>query len=111
LRKKGEGTTVCLTDCKRGWQRDGNDRASVENNRRRRRSVWAVLGRGEKRREAGRGPVKPEVGAHPFIGAGEGHARARKGESVDGNCHNAIEGGRLNEGLRVGIKRGNQGGE
>jgi hypothetical protein len=38
----------------------------------RRRSVRAVLEHGEKRREVGRGPVKPEVGALPFIGAGEG---------------------------------------
>jgi hypothetical protein len=72
-----------------------------------------VLGHGEKRREVGRGPVKPEVGAHPFIGAGEGHAGARKGETAGGNGLNAIEGKRLNEGLRGGggIKRGDPGGE
>jgi hypothetical protein len=63
LRKKGEEMTVILTSCKRGRRRDGNDRASVGNNRRRRRSMWAVLGHGEKRREARRGPVKPEGGA------------------------------------------------
>jgi hypothetical protein len=79
LRKKGEGTTVSLTDCKRGWRRDGNGRASVGNNWWTRRSVWAVLGYREKRREVGRGPVKPEVGAHPFIGAGEGHAGRERG--------------------------------
>jgi hypothetical protein len=45
-----------------------------------------------------------------FIGAGEGHVGARKGESADGNGLNANEGGRLNEGLRGGLKRGNQGG-
>jgi hypothetical protein len=50
LRKKGEGTAVNLTGGKRGWQRDGNGRASVGNNRRRRRLVRAVLVRGEKRR-------------------------------------------------------------
>jgi hypothetical protein len=111
LRKKGEGTAVSLIGYKRGRQRDGNGHASVGNNRRRRRSVWAVLGCREKRREVGRGPVKPEVGAHPFIGAEEGHAGARKGETADGNGLNAIDGGRLNEGLRGGIKRGNQGGE
>jgi hypothetical protein len=111
LRKKGEETTVSLTDCKRGRQRDGNGRASVGNNQRRRRSVWAVLGHGEKRREVGRGPVMPEVGALPFIGAGEGHAGVRKGETAGGNGLNAIDGGLLNEGLRGGIKRGNQGGE
>jgi hypothetical protein len=75
--------------------------------------VQAVLGRGEKRREVGRGPVKPEVGALPFIGVREGHAGARKGETAGGNGLNAIEGRLLNEGLRGGggIKRGNQGGE
>jgi hypothetical protein len=111
LRKKGEGTAVSLTDCKRGRRRDGNGRASVENNRRRRHSVRVVLGHGEKRREAGRGPVKPEVAAHPFIGVGEEHAGVRKGETAGGNGLNAIEGGLLNEGLRGGIKRGNQGGD
>jgi hypothetical protein len=64
LRKKGEGTAVSLTGCKRGQLRDGNGRASVGNNRRRRRSVRVALGRREKRRDAGRGPVKPEGGAH-----------------------------------------------
>jgi hypothetical protein len=62
-----------------GRRRDANGRASMGNNRWRRRSVWAVLGHGEKRREVGRGPVKPEVGAHPFIGAGEGHAGRERG--------------------------------
>jgi hypothetical protein len=79
LRKKGEGMAVSLTSCKRGRRRDENDQASVGNNRRRRRSVRAMLRCGEKRREVGRGPVKPEVGSHFFIGAGEGHAGARKG--------------------------------
>jgi hypothetical protein len=106
LRKKREGTTVSLTDCKRGRRRDENGRASVGNNRRRRCSVRAVLRSGEKRREAGRGPVKPEVGAHPFTRAGEGHDGARKGEMADGNGLNAIEGGWLNEGLRWELKGG-----
>jgi hypothetical protein len=68
--------------------------------------VRAVLGRREKRREVGRGPVKPEVGAHQFIGAGEGHAGARKGEMTNGNGLNAIDGGQLNEGLRGELKGG-----
>jgi hypothetical protein len=78
-----------------GWLRDGEGRASVVNNRWRRRS-------GVERREAERGPVKLEVGAHPFIGVGEGHAGARKGETAGDNGLNAIEGGRLNDGLRGG---------
>jgi hypothetical protein len=68
--------------------------------------VRAVLRCGEKRREVGRGPVKPEVGALPFIGAWEGHAGARRGETASGNGLNAIDGGRLNEGLRGGLKGG-----
>jgi hypothetical protein len=49
--------------------------------------------------------VKPEIGAHPFIGAGEGHVGARKGETAGGNGLNTIDGGRLNEGLRGGESR------
>jgi hypothetical protein len=41
-----------------------------------------VLGRGEKRREARRGPVKSEVGAHPFIVVGEGHAGREWGKRL-----------------------------
>jgi hypothetical protein len=93
---------VSLTGCNRGRQRDGNGGASVGKNRRRRRSVQAVLGRGENRREVGRGPVKPEVGALPFIGAREGHAGVRRGETADSNGLNANDGGRVNEGLRGG---------
>jgi hypothetical protein len=58
LRKKGEGTTMSFTGCKTGRRRDRNGRASVGNNRRRRHSVWAALGRGEKRREERRGEVR-----------------------------------------------------
>jgi hypothetical protein len=68
--------------------------------------VRAVLRRGEKRREVGRGPVKPEVGALPFIGAREGHAGVRRGETAGGNGLHAIDGERLNEGLRGGLKGG-----
>jgi hypothetical protein len=96
----GEGMAVSLTGCKRGRRRDKNGRASVGKNRRRRHSVPAVLMRGEKRREVGRGLVKPKVGALPFIRAREGHVGARRGETAGGNGLNAIDGERLNEGLR-----------
>jgi hypothetical protein len=43
--------------------------------------------------------------------AGEGHTGVREGETTGGNGLNAIDGGRLDEGLRGEIKRGNQGGE
>jgi hypothetical protein len=47
---------------------------------------------------------------HPFIVVGEEHTGARKGETTDGNGLNAIEAGRLDEGIKGGgIKRGNQG--
>jgi hypothetical protein len=39
LRKKGEGTAVSLTGCKRGRRRVGHGGAMVGNNRQRRRSV------------------------------------------------------------------------
>jgi hypothetical protein len=43
LRKNGEGTEVSLTDCKKGWRRVGHNRATVGNNRWRRRSVeWEL---------------------------------------------------------------------
>ena len=43
LREKGEGMAVSLTGCKRGWRRVGHDRATVRNDRLRRRSVEWVL--------------------------------------------------------------------
>jgi hypothetical protein len=43
LKKKGEGMAVSLTRCKRGRRRVGHDRATVGNNRRRRRSVGWTL--------------------------------------------------------------------
>jgi hypothetical protein len=53
LRKKGEGTAVSLTGCKRGWQRDGHGRATVGNNRWRRRSVGWTLQTREQANEGG----------------------------------------------------------
>jgi hypothetical protein len=62
LRKKGEGTTVILTGCKRGG---GGTETAVHR--------WGITGGGgvrcrrclgTERREARRGPVKPEGGAH-----------------------------------------------
>jgi hypothetical protein len=105
LSKKGEGTTVSLTSCKRGG--GGTETAGCRWGITGGGGTWCGWCTGAERREAGRGLMKPEVGPHPFIGAGEGHARARKGETASGNVLNAIEGRRLNEGLRGG----NQGGE
>jgi hypothetical protein len=43
LREKGEGMVVSLSGCKRGRRRVGHDRATVGNDRRRRRSVeWTL---------------------------------------------------------------------
>jgi hypothetical protein len=94
LRKNGEGMVVSLTDCKRGWQRVGHDRAMVGINRRRRRSVeWPL----QTRKQAIEGEVSVVMAGggapHPFIVAGEGHTRAGEGETADGNSLNAIDGG------------------
>jgi hypothetical protein len=91
LRNKGEGTAVILTGCKGGQRRDGNSRASMGNNQRRRRSMRAALGRGEKRDGERSGEARGWC--LPFIGAGEGYAGVRKGETARGNGLNAIEGG------------------
>jgi hypothetical protein len=66
--------------------------------------AWREEKRGGERSGEARGWCSP------FIGAGEGHAGVRKGETAGGNGLNVIEVGWLNEGLRGGIKRGNQGG-
>jgi hypothetical protein len=67
----------------------------------RRRETLAVVGaqwggscrlRSEQRR-AGVSVVMAGGAPRPFIVAMEGHAGARKGETVDGNGLNAIEGG------------------
>jgi hypothetical protein len=50
-------------------ERRGGRETAVQN-RRRRCLVTAMLKRGEKRREAGRGAVKPGGGAHLLYGAG-----------------------------------------
>jgi hypothetical protein len=70
LRKKGEGTAVILT----GYRRGGNGRASVSKKWRRRCLVWAVLGRGEKRREEGRGEVRWRAVMAPLYIGAEGEA-------------------------------------
>jgi hypothetical protein len=72
LRKKGGGMAVILTGCRRGRRRDGTGRASVGKKWQRRHSVWAVLGRGEKRRGEGRGAV--ESGDGPLYIGAEGEA-------------------------------------
>jgi hypothetical protein len=54
LRKNGEGMEVSLTGCKRARRRVGHDRATVKNDRRRRRSVEWVL---QTRKQAIEGEV------------------------------------------------------
>jgi hypothetical protein len=91
LREKGEGTVVSLTGCKRGRRRVGHDRATVRNDRRRRRSVEWTL---RTRKQAIEGEVSVVMvgGApRPFIVAGEGYTGA--GEMADGNSLNTIDGG------------------
>jgi hypothetical protein len=82
LRKNGEGTEVSLTGCKRGQQRVGHDRATVRNDRQRRRSAeWAL----QTRKQAIEGEVSVVMaggfsssfysgqgGAHQGEGGGNG---------------------------------------
>jgi hypothetical protein len=80
LREKGEGTAVSPTGYKRGRRRVRNNRATVENNRRRRHSMGWTL-RTRKRAIEGEVSVVTAGGApHPFIVAGEGHTGAREGK-------------------------------
>jgi hypothetical protein len=78
LRKKGEGMTVSLTDCKRGQRRDGHDRTTVGNNRRRRRSVGWTLRTRERANEGGVSVVMARGCSSPFY-SGLGGAHRGKG--------------------------------
>jgi hypothetical protein len=62
--------------------------------------VRAVLGREENR--GGERSGEARGGCSPFYRGRGGHAGARSGETAGGNGLNAIDGGRLNEGLRGG---------
>jgi hypothetical protein len=106
LRKNGEGMAVSLTGCKRGRRRVGHDRVTVGNNRRRRRSVeWAL----RTRKQAIEGEVSvvmAEGSSSSFYSGRGGHNVAGEGETAGGNSLNAIDGRRLDEGLRSEIKGG-----
>jgi hypothetical protein len=54
--------------------------------------VGGSCGLGSEQRKAGVSVVMAGGAPRPFIVAREGHAGARKGETVDGNSLNAIEG-------------------
>jgi hypothetical protein len=74
LRKKGEGTAVSLTGCKR-WRRSvGHNRATVGNNRRRRRSVGWTLRTRKRAIEDGVSVVMAGGCSSPFY-SGRGGAR------------------------------------
>jgi hypothetical protein len=64
--------------------------------------VRAALGRGKKRREAGRGPVKPEGGARLLYGPGRGTPGRGKGKRLVVMALTPLKAGQLNEGLRGG---------
>jgi hypothetical protein len=106
LRKNGEGTAVSLTGCKSGRRRVGHDRATVGNNRWRRRSVeWAL----RTRKQAIEGEVSVVMAggsSSSFYSGRGGHNVAGEGETAGSNSLNAIDGGRLDEGLRSEIKGG-----
>jgi hypothetical protein len=72
LRKKGEGTAVILTGCRRRWRRGGSDRAMVVKKRWRKHTVQAVLGHGENGRGAARGAVEDGDGLRLYRSRGGG---------------------------------------
>jgi hypothetical protein len=77
LRKKGEGTAVSLTGCKRGQRRVGHGRATVGNNWRRRRSVGWTLRTRERANESEVSVVMAGGCSSPFY---SGRGGARRGE-------------------------------
>jgi hypothetical protein len=89
LRKKGEGTAVILTGCRRWWRRGGSDRATVGKKQWRKHSVRAMLGLRKKRKRAGGGAVKDD-GALPFYnvrGGGGSSGREWRPVVVNGHLH------------------------
>jgi hypothetical protein len=73
LRKNGEGMEVSLTGCKRGRRRVGPNRATVGNDRRRRRSVEWVL-RTQKQAIEGEVSVVMAGGCSSSFYSGQGGA-------------------------------------
>jgi hypothetical protein len=74
LRENGEGTAVSLTGYKRGRRRVGHDRATVGNNRRRRRSVGWTLRTQKREIEGGVSVVMAGGCSSPFYsGRGGAH--------------------------------------
>jgi hypothetical protein len=79
LRKKGEGMAVRLTGYKRGQRRDGHDRATVGNNRQRRRSVGWTLQTRERANEGGVSVVMAGGCSSPFYSGRGGACRDEGG--------------------------------
>jgi hypothetical protein len=65
---------VILTGGRRGRQRGGSDRATVQKKWRRKCSVWAALGLRKKRRRARGGAVKDDGTLNFYRGRGGGAA-------------------------------------
>jgi hypothetical protein len=80
LRKNGEGMEVSLTGYKRGWRRVGHNRATVGNDRRRRRSVEWVL-RTRKQAISGEVNVVMARGCSSSFYSGRGGAHRGRGGS------------------------------
>jgi hypothetical protein len=76
LRKNGEGTAVSLTGCKRGRRRVGHDRATVGNNRRRRRPVQRAL---RTRKQAIEGEVSVVLAGGCYSSFYSGRGGAHRG--------------------------------
>jgi hypothetical protein len=70
---------VSLTDYKRGQRRDGHDRATVGNNRQRRRSVGWTLQTRERANEGGVSVVMAGGCSSPFYSGRGGACRGKGG--------------------------------
>jgi hypothetical protein len=93
LKEKGEGTAVSLTGYMRGRRRVGHDRATVGNNRGRRRSVGWTLQTQKRAIEGGVSVMMAEGCSSPSYSGRGGAHWGRGGGNGQQNSLNAIDGG------------------
>jgi hypothetical protein len=101
---------VSLTSGKRGWRRVRHNRATVGNNRQRRRSVEGELWT-HKHSIEGEVSVVMAGGCSSsfYCGRGRAHRGGGGGKRPVVKALMPLMVGRLDEGLRIEIKEGNQG--
>jgi hypothetical protein len=109
LRKNEEGTEVSLTGGKRGRRRVRHNRATVGNNRRRRRSEEGELRTRKHAIEGKVSVVMAGVCSSSFYSGRGGTPGRRTGKRPTVMALTPLMAGRLDEGLRREIKEGNQG--